>query len=390
MFLSFTDCGELYGANFSQAKEGGQQGAALDGDSVALHPRQCAWSFGMTMNTGNNETATDTSKSTNRRQCALCGRKRILGIGWHQEDALVFCRRCWPNIDPAIEWFEARYAILHRCIGRELDQKPPLFTLLGREQSHVGVEDGEWLTDQVIQHLSLPRGDISFEFTPLKSSIAGTVESSGGKYQVKMSKDMEDNFRSVSAILIHELMHVYLNLHGIFYKTQEEYEEATDLACVLMGFGIPMINAKKAWRVDRVALGGEGIGGGTSYHIIGYLSEKQIGYSFATFLADRNITVDELQDKIDSQCLHSVTDGVALERAYHDRLTTKRKALALSGQKQTQREVCEFSCPACFQKLAVPKGTIRRVGVLKAECPKCHSVVHFDGDRIVKFIESLR
>ena len=254
----------------------------------------------------------------------------------------------------------------------------------------MGIEDGEWLTDQVIQHLSLPRGDISFEFKSLESSIAGTVESSEGKYQVKMSRALEDNFRSVSAILIHELMHVYLNSHGVFYKTQEEYEEATDLACVLMGFGIPMINAKKAWNVDRVALGGGGIAGGTSYHIIGYLSEKQIGFAFATFLADRNMTADELKDQIDSQCFHIVTDGVALERAYRDRLTTKREALALSSQKQTQREVCEFSCPVCFQKMAVPTDTISRVGVLKAKCPKCHSVVHFDGERIVKFIESLR
>lgn len=344
----------------------------------------------MTMNTGNNETAKDISKSTKRKQCALCGRKRILGIGWHQEDALVFCRRCWPNIDPLIEWFEARYAILHRCIGRELDRKLPLFALLGREQAHMGVEDGEWLTDQVIQHLSLPRGDIFFEFTSLKSSIAGTVESCGGKYQVKMSKALEDNFRSVSAILIHELMHVFLNSHGIFYKTQEEYEEATDLACVLMGFGIPMINAKKAWSVDRVALSGGGISGGSSYHIIGYLSEKQIGYAFATFLADRNIAVDEFKDQIDSQCFHIVIDGVAFERAYRDRLTTKRKALAISSQQKTQREICEFSCPVCFQKMAIPKNTIKRVSVLKTNCPKCHSVVHFDGEKVVKFTESLR
>lgn len=342
------------------------------------------------MNTRNNESVTATSKSTNRKQCALCGRKKILGVGWHKEDALVFCRRCWPSIDFTIEWFEARSAILHRCIGRELDQKPPLFTLLSRGQSHVRIEDGEWLTDQVIQHLSLPRGDISFEFTWLKSSIAGTVESSGGKYQVKMSKDMEDNFRSVSAILIHELMHVYLNSHGIFYKTYEEYEEATDLACVLMGFGIPMINAKRAWTVNRSALGGGGIVGGTSYHIIGYLSEKQIGYAFATFLADRNITLDEFQDQVDSQCIHIVTDGLTLERAYRDRLTTKRKALALISQQETQREVCEFSCPVCFQKMAVPTDTIRRVHVLKTKCPKCHSVVYFDGERITKFIESLK
>lgn len=345
---------------------------------------------GKMMNAGNNKTMTGNSESTDRQRCALCGCKKVLGFGWHQEGVMVFCRRCWPNIDPAIEWFEARSAILQRCIGRELDRKPPLFTLIGRGQSHVGVKDGEWLTDQVIQHLSLPRGDISFEFTPLKSSTAGTVESSGGKWRVKMSKDLEDNFRSVSAILVHELMHVYLNSHGIFYKTQEENEEATDLACVLMGFGIPMINAKRAWSVDRVALGGEGIEGGTSYHIIGYLSEKQIGFSFATFLAERNISVDGLEDKIDSQCLHIVTDGMALERTYRDRLTTKRKALALSGQHQVEREVCEFSCPVCFQKMAVSKDTIRRVGVLKAECPKCHSVVHFDGERIVKFIESIR
>ena len=295
-------------------------------------------------------------------------------------------------MNPTIEWFESRFAILHRCIGKVLDQKPPLFTLLDRAQSGWVVTDGEWLTRQVIRHLSLPEGEISFEFTSLEKSIAGTVERIGGKYQVKMSKDLEDNFRSVSAILIHELMHVYLNLHGIFYETHSEYEEATDLACILMGFGIPMINAKKAWNVEahRRTLGGGGITGGMSYHIIGYLSEKQIGYAFATFLADRNISVSEIEEHIDSQCLHIVTNGVALEQAYRDRLATKRNAVALVNEQQKKREVSEFSCPVCFQKMAVPTDTVRRVGVLKTHCPKCRSIIYFDGERVVKFIEYIR
>jgi hypothetical protein len=341
------------------------------------------------MNTENHLSSMVTNKPNNRQHCALCGCKKIIGIGWHKEADLMFCRECWPILASTIEWFEARCAILHKCIGQEVDKKPLLFTLLSKEQSHVRIEDGEWLTEKVIHHLSLPCDDISFEFISLKSSVAGTVESSGKKYQVKISKELEDNFRSVSAILIHELMHVYLNKHGICYQTQEEYEEATDLACILMGFGIPMINAKRAWNVDRTSLGGKGIEGGLSYHIIGYLSKKEIGYAFATFILNRGITLEEIKDKIDSQCLHIVTDGLGLEGIYRDRLATKHKAISLINQQENKEKMSPFSCPVCFQKMAVPTETIKRVGLLKIHCPKCHSVIHFDGKQIIKFIESL-
>jgi ribosomal protein S14/predicted RNA-binding Zn-ribbon protein involved in translation (DUF1610 family) len=341
------------------------------------------------MTTQNNRPNANNSGATGQQRCALCGRKRLFGLGWYQDGLLRLCRRCWPHIDPTIEWFESRYAILDSCIGNVLAKKPALFTLLGREQSHVGISDGGWLTNQVIEYLSLPKGDISFEFTTLMSSVAGTVDSSGGRYQVKMSKDLEDNFRSVSAILIHEMMHIYLNSRGVFYKTHEEYEEATDLACILMGFGVPMINSKRAWTVNRTSLGA-GDEGGTSYHSIGYLSERQIGYAFATFLADRNENVSDIQDKIDPHCLDIVTEGAALERAFRDRLAIKRKALTLIKQQQMLQDISEFACPKCFQKLAIPNKTIRRVGLVETTCPKCHSVIHFDGERIVKFIESLR
>lgn len=342
------------------------------------------------MNFKSNQINLNHDKSTNQSQCALCGRKKFIGLGWHQADSLKFCRQCWPNIDPTIEWFEERSSLLDRCIDLELKKKPPLFTLLGKDQSHVRIRDGEWLTIQVIEHLSLPRGDISFEFAPLTPTVAGTVESSGGKYHVKMSKDLEDNFRSVSAILIHELMHIFLNLHGIYYETLEEYEEATDLACVLMGFGIPLINAKKAWTVDRTSLGGEDIGAGMTFHKIGYLSEKQIGYAFATFLVSRGMPLTTVQDKIDSQCLYIVIEGLGLEQIYRDRLSIKRKAISLINQRQMQREICSFSCPVCFLEMGIPNDTLKRVGILIINCPKCKSVIHFDGKHIIKFIESLR
>jgi hypothetical protein len=341
------------------------------------------------INTNNHNPDKGEHKITKSTCCALCGRKRIIGFGWYKNGLLNFCRRCWPYIDPTIEWFETRYTLLENCIGEELGEKPSLFTLLGKEHSSVSINDGEWLTDQVIQHLSLPKGDISFEFIPLQSSIAGTVTFLEGKYQVKMSKELDDNFRCVSAILIHEMMHIYLNSHGIFYKTLEEYEEATDLACILMGFGIPMLNSKRAYEVDRSSLG-IGTQQGASYNVIGYLSEQQIGYSFANFLAKRNIKINEIQDKVDPHCMDIVTFGIALEEAYRNKLTTRHKAQTIINEKLFQREVVSFSCPICFQKFSIPKETIKRIGLIKTTCPKCKSAIHYDGERVIKYTETLR
>ncbi len=328
--------------------------------------------------------------SKHHRRCALCDCRKIIGIGWHRTPSFAFCKRCWPYLDPTVEWFEARNEVLRNCIGQVLDQKPPLFKLLGQGQAHVKIKDGEWLTDQVIRHLSLPRGDITFEFAPLESPVAGTVEFADGKYHVRMSKALEDNFRAVSAVLIHEMMHIYLISRGISHPKPDEYEEATDLACVLMGFGIPMLNAKRAWQVDRGSLGARGGGGGTSYHIIGYLSEQQIGYAFAVFLADQNLSLEDVERRIDPQCRSLVTEGLLLERTYRGRVVARRKARDYISEHPAEQPLAGFSCPACLQKMAVPTATIQRIGILKLNCPNCRSVIHFDGTRIVRFIGSLR
>lgn len=322
--------------------------------------------------------------------CSLCGRRSFFGLGWYKEKEINLCRRCWPNLPPTVDWFEKRYATLQDCIGNIFAHKVKLFKPLGREQSHIKVEDGKWLTERVIEHLSLPGGDIKFEFKKLETSIAGTVRSTGTGYLVDMSQDLQDNYRALSAILIHELMHIYLSNHGLFYKSQNEYEELTDLSCVLLGFGIPMINAKRAWHVERGVLGGGGIEKGTSYYNIGYLSEEQIGYAFAYFISQNDIPIEDVQPCIDSQCWYIVSNGIDLEKSNRDKVISRRKTMQFLSEQSSKRDICEFSCPVCFLKMAVPRETLERIGVFKVNCRRCGSEIHFDGEKIVRFIESLR
>lgn len=322
--------------------------------------------------------------------CSLCGRRRFLSLGWYKEKEIHLCPRCWPNLSSTAEWFEKRYATLQDCIGNIFIHKVKLFKLLGLEQSHIKIEDGKWLTECVIGHLSLPSGDIKFEFKKLATNIAGTVKSTGTGYLVDMSRDLQDNFRALSAILIHELMHIYLGNHGLFYKSQDEREELTDLSCVLLGFGLPMTNAKRAWHVERGILGGGGVEKGTSYHIIGYLSEEQIGYAFAYFISHNDTPIENVQAGIDSQCWHIISDGVALEKSNRDKVIARRKAMQFLSEQSSKRDICEFSCPVCFLKMAVPRETLDRIGIFKVNCPRCGYEIHFDGERIIKFIESLK
>jgi hypothetical protein len=322
--------------------------------------------------------------------CSLCGRRKFFGLGWYKEKGINLCRRCWPNLPPTVDWFEERYATLQNCIGGSLKHKVKLFRLLGIEQSHVKVEDGKWLTERIIEHLSLPGGDIKFEFKKLETSIAGTVRSTGTGFLVDMSQVLQDNFRALSAILIHELMHIYLSNHGLFYKSQNEYEELTDLSCVLLGFGLPMINAKRAWHVERGVLGGGGVEKGTSYHIIGYLSEEQIGYAFAYFISHSDIPIEDVQSGIDSQCWHIILNGIAHEKSNRDKVIARRKSMQFLFKQSSKRDICEFSCPVCFLKMAVPRETLDRIGIFKVNCRRCGSEIHFDGKKIIKFIESLK
>ena len=202
-----------------------------------------------------------------------------------------------------------------------------------------------------------------------------------------MSKTLEDNFRAVSAIIIHELMHIFLNANGISYKTIIEYEESTDLACILLGFGIPIINAKRAWSVERKSLGSADMEGNASYYNIGYLTESQIGYAFAIFLVERKMGFSDVKNSIDEHCWYIVQDGITLEQISSPKLKVRLDAEKLSQQKREKKEICTFSCPVCFEKLAVPKNTIEKIGIFKVECPNCKSFIHFDGQHVIKFTE---
>lgn len=322
--------------------------------------------------------------------CFLCGRHGFLSFWWHKKQGINLCRRCWPNLPSSIDWFEKRYATLCDSIGNILIHKAKLFKLLGLKQSHVKIDDGKWLTERVIEHLNLPKGDIQFEFKKMEGSIAGTVKNTGSGYLVEMSQDLQENFRALSAILIHELMHIYLGEHNLLYKSKDEYEELTDLSCILLGFGIPMINAKRAWHVNKRTLVDSHIAGETSYHIIGYLSEEQIGYAFGYFIANNNIHMESVETDIDSQCWHIVLEGIGLEKKYHNTVLSKRKTKQFLSEQDVRKKTHEFSCPACCLKMAVPGDTIDRIGVFKINCHKCGSEIHFDGKKIVKFIESIK
>lgn len=321
--------------------------------------------------------------------CSLCGKRGFFSFGWYKEKEINLCRKCWPNLPTTVDWFEKRHAILQDCIGNKFANKIKLFKTLGLEQSHVTVDDGKWLTERVIEHLALSREDIQFEFKKMAGNIAGTVKSTETGYLVEMSQNLQNNFRAVSAILIHELMHIYLRNYALVYKSQNEYEELTDISCVLLGFGLPMINAKRAWHVERGVLGGNGIEKGTSYHVIGYLSEEQIGYAFAYFIANNNILIADIKADIDPQNWHIVLDGFALEKSNIDKVIARRKAKKFLTEQFSKRNICEFSCPVCFLKIGIPRETINRIGVFKIRCHGCGTEIYFNGAKIIKFIESL-
>lgn len=324
------------------------------------------------------------------KHCSICNCRKIIGYKWHREGDFYLCRKCWPLLHPTAEWFEKRYNALHSCLGEILSGDIPIFTPLGKAQAHIKVEDGEWLTKRVIERLDLPTGNIKFKFKKMEKNIAGNVKSIEDGYVVNVSQELQDNFHALSAILIHELMHIYLCNHGMVYKSQEELEELTDLACVLLGFGLPMINAKHTWQVKRGVLGDNSLIGGLSYHIIGYLSEEKIGYAFSYFLSHTKKHKEDIRDKIDPQCWHIIENGIALEKHNHDRFITRRKTQKFLTEKFFKNDICEFTCPVCFLKMGIPYKTIERIGIFNTICRRCGTKIQFDGEKIIRFIESLK
>jgi len=320
--------------------------------------------------------------------CSLCNHKGIVGFRWYKKNKICLCRKCWPGLHPTVEWFENRYSVLRECVKESFKRKINLFKPLGLKEAHVGIEDSKWITERVIEHLSLPRGDINFEFKMLSTSIAGTVKFTGEGYIINISQDLQDNPRALSAIIIHELMHIYLSNQGLFCKSQT-YEELTDLACVLLGFGIPLINAKYALHAEKGVLGCGDVHE-IKYHTLGYLSQEQIGYAFAYFIHNNDIELSDVQERIDSQCWNIVQDGIYLESGYSEKVASRRKTMIFLSDQSKKKDICRFSCPVCFLKMGIPHETINRIGIFKTSCSTCGTKIEFDGKKIVRFIEGLK
>ncbi|MBU2102026.1 MAG: hypothetical protein KKF80_01380, partial [Candidatus Omnitrophica bacterium] len=113
-------------------------------------------------------------------------------------------------MNPTVAWFEEKIEHLQISIGDVLKRKNTIFEYISKGQLRSGIDEGKRLTERVIEHLALPKRDIRFEFKKLESSVAGTVENTGLGYLVSISQELQDNFRALSAILVHELMHIYL------------------------------------------------------------------------------------------------------------------------------------------------------------------------------------
>jgi len=322
--------------------------------------------------------------------CSLCGRGNLLNIWRFRKGDIKLCGKCWPSLPPVVDWFEKRYNALQKNITNISNSNHNLFKPMGVSQSHVKVEDGEWLVDRVVEHLSLNKGEIIFEFKNLETKVAGTIQNTGTGYLVQMSEDLRDNPRALSAILIHEMMHIFLSNHNLSYTSTCELEELTDLCCVLMGLGIPLINAKQAWHVEKKVLGYKGLVGEQKYYEIGYLTQQQIGYAFAYYMTHNFLKIGDIKDSIDPQCWHIISSAYPIPVKVFERVMTRRKTAKWLREKSdidSNKNIYQFSCPVCAQKMGVSKNTVERIGILKAICPKCATEIYFDGKKIVNFIE---
>ncbi|MEO0911295.1 MAG: hypothetical protein AAFX96_13480 [Pseudomonadota bacterium] len=117
------------------------------------------------------------------------------------------------------------------------------------------------------------------------SSIAGTYEKIDGSSVIRYDPELMQNPIIFINMLAHELMHARLNgLEDEIPGGEEAHELATDLGCVIAGFGAFQLQAADdaGW--------------------FGYLSQPSRAFALAVFLDRRGLGIEAVEKYLSSRC----------------------------------------------------------------------------------------
>lgn len=193
--------------------------------------------------------------------------------------------RSW--IFECFDWFDARFA-------------PPRAPILPtraffRAPRGTGPETARLVLEDIQRHMA---HDAAVEILPLDmlpveyridytalSSVAGTYEEMGGTHVIRYDPEQMHRPLQFINLLAHELMHARLaELRDEVPGGEIAHELATDLGCIIAGFGVFQLQAADdaGW--------------------FGYMTQPSRAFALAVFLDRRGLGVEEVAPYLSPRC----------------------------------------------------------------------------------------
>ena len=229
--------------------------------------------------------------------------------------------------------------------------------------------EAQWTAAAMARHLGIGDARVVVAFSPLGGHVGEVELGPGPEYFVTLSPHYQDDPRDLSAVLAHEVTHVFLHRRGIRHADLARNEILTDTATLYLGLGRPML---AAYRVDVVQ--GRYTRRRTTSRV-GYLSPPEMGY----VLAKRALAFGEEVGPFDGAAAAAYRTGY--RRALED---YARPPLAGAGRREYEQDrrlgrsadgyrfeagKVAFACPACGHGTRLP---LHRT--VKARCGTCGSL----------------
>ena len=213
---------------------------------------------------------------------------------------------------------------------------------------------------QIANHFGLTITKVVVTFTH-NLGVPGKVElSAGNVFFVEVDEKYKSNTNFISAILAHEIAHIYLFKHKISMHDTFQNEVMTDTTAAFLGCANILLNSS----YDEVSYENNL----TTVHSFGYISQHEVGY----IAAKRDFLLQ--QNSSDAMIYGRSKEFFDAGKAYFlkslGRPYIKRSALgnlAYQLKSRLKAGLIVFRCICCSQQLRIPETD----KTLSVSCPTC-------------------
>lgn len=161
--------------------------------------------------------------------------------------------------------------------GETYEVAPKLFAELERN-----LYDPELLRQlmcDIAAHVGIDGSHIRLKFKDDATlEYAGNISTNGAFTTINLQTHDYYNLDVLTAILAHEVMHLYLYYNGIHFSDTLSNEVLTDTAAVFFGFGEYL---RRGYRVIEINLG-------LSYHKVGYIRTEDVEFILSELQKQEN------------------------------------------------------------------------------------------------------